>query len=172
MLLGVFRVDPNTYQTSGAPNGGEVRIVDRITDLPIENSRILSQFGINGNGGNDSDNKPNNKNIYSNILAKSNIDKNNSNRNSMRPNDIVELKRRRASEHFESMNIMSSPASPPGATSFINSIGYYSNVAATSNERTTPTYEYETITTSVPESLAQKIIAEARAAGITHRAGS
>ena len=31
-------------------------------------------------------------------------------------------------------------------------------------------YEYETITTSVPESLAQKIIAEARAAGITHRA--
>lgn len=40
---GVFRVDPTTYQTS-TPNGGEVRIVDRITDLPLENSRILTQY--------------------------------------------------------------------------------------------------------------------------------
>lgn len=69
---------------------------------------------------------------------------------------------RRASEHFELFDTSNvfSPASLINGTN----VGFYSSA--------TDAYEYETITTSVPESLAQKIIAEARAAGITHRAGS
>ena len=69
---------------------------------------------------------------------------------------------RRASEHFEFFDTSNvfSPASLINGTN----VGFYSSA--------TDAYEYETITTSVPESLAQKIIAEARAAGITHRAGS
>ena len=41
---GIFRVDPLTYQTSQV--NGEVRYVDRITDLPIKNSRILAQLSL------------------------------------------------------------------------------------------------------------------------------
>jgi len=39
---GIFRVDPIAYQQT-VP-AGEVRYVDKITDLPIENSRILAQL--------------------------------------------------------------------------------------------------------------------------------
>lgn len=42
---GIFRVDPATYQNNPISNG-EVRIVDRITDLPIENSKILAQLKL------------------------------------------------------------------------------------------------------------------------------
>ncbi len=49
---GVYRVDPTTYQTSTTSNG-EVRIVERITDLPIENSRILAQYAADNESGDD-----------------------------------------------------------------------------------------------------------------------
>lgn len=167
---GVFRVDPTTYQTSTAPGGGEVRIVDRITDLPIENSRIISHFDGDPASIKSSSEKTS-KNIYSNILATSSIL--NSSSESNNKNDMLDLKKlsggnRRASEHFDLVeagggNNIFSPASIVNSNN-TTTIGFY-NMASDA-------YEYETITTSVPESLAQKIIAEARAAGITHRAGS
>ena len=95
---GIFRVDPATYQS--AHSEGEVRIVDRITDLPIQNSRILAQ------------------------LSESN--KTNSNSNEINLIDSEKItKFTKASENLE----------------------------------------YETITTTVSEELANKIIAEAKSAG-------
>ena len=42
---GVFRVDPATYQSS-THSASEIRYVERITDLPIETSKVLSQLNI------------------------------------------------------------------------------------------------------------------------------
>jgi hypothetical protein len=95
---GIFRVDPATYQS--AHSEGEVRIVDRITDLPIQNSRILAELS-----------ESNKKNCGSNEINLIDSDK--------------VSKFTKTSEHVE----------------------------------------YETITTSVSEELANKIIAEAKSAG-------
>lgn len=134
-------------------------------------TKSTSEKGGNGGGGL-STTPPPHRNIYSNILATSSIlnsssdsNQNNHNNNCNNKNEMLEVKKsmisRRGSEHFEFIEPTSifSPASiMNGTNTFYNS--------------SSEAYEYETITTSVPESLAQKIIAEARAAGITHRAGS
>lgn len=98
---GIFRVDPATYEANSAANG-EVRIVDRITDLPIENSRILSQLKLES--------------------ASKTYD---------RPDELY-------AELINSSN---------GFQSFNENV------------------EYETLTATVPESLAEKLLSDARAAG-------
>ncbi len=48
---GIFRVDPATYQNSQQSMNGEIRFVDRITDLPIENSSILAELCLDSTSG-------------------------------------------------------------------------------------------------------------------------
>ena len=114
---GVVRADPATYQIT--PIHGEIRYVDRITDLPIENSNILAQLNMDSANDNSSYQKYLSETTSSYYNAK---EGNNSNYNtSLEQYDLV----------------------------------------TNSNDG----QDYETITTSVSESLAAKIIAEARAAG-------
>jgi hypothetical protein len=113
---GVYRVDPATYQMSTTSNG-EVRIVDRITDLPIENSRILAQYEAE----NESQDEPNISNIEQFLNAQ-----------------------------FETLRTKMS------SSSLSQSFDGYPNNA-----------EYDTLTTSVSHSVAQRIIAEAQASGAT-----
>lgn len=151
---GIFRVDPLTYQSSSR---GEVRIVDRITDLPIENSRILAQLDMEAA----KLNEKNRNNIYSNILTTSSILNSENSSNKNEPDKRSFNGSKRGSKNFSEMGLMESNIFSPTQHISLNANSFYN-----SNDN----YEYETITTSVPESLAQKIIAEARAAGITHRA--
>lgn len=195
---GVFRVDPATYQSS---SNGEVRIVDRITDLPIENSRFLTQFDLdvtsssrlsehnnhhnhNNNHHTTSNLRPSsNAHIYSkllnetsfttncttngpnfNELKKVNLSANiNDSINSMNTNlNKTHLNNNNNTTNtnisFIDTNIYSSASNPNSSSIITNSYNYNPDQI-----------EYETITTSVPETLAQKIIAEARAAGITSK---
>ncbi|CAF0719722.1 unnamed protein product [Brachionus calyciflorus] len=98
---GIFRVDPATYEINDASHG-EIRIVDRITDLPIENSRILSQLKLEA-----------------------------SSKTYDRPDDFY-------AELINSTN---------GCQNFNDNV------------------EYDTLTVTVPESLAEKLLSDARAAG-------
>lgn len=134
---GIFRVDPNTYQS--AVTDGELRIVDRITDLPIQNSRILSQLHLNSEF------------KYENIEQF----------NCINTTDI------QTSTYLSSKSFNKSMPNLADNT-------YYQHQAATNDFQaytTTTSYpggaDYETITTTVPQSLAEKIIAEAQAAGAT-----
>ncbi|RNA21205.1 hypothetical protein BpHYR1_024281 [Brachionus plicatilis] len=98
---GIFKVDPTTYEKNPISNG-EVRIVDRITDLPIENSRILAQLKLES-----------------------------ASKTYERPDEIY--------------------------SEFLN--------ATTGFQSNNDNVEYETLTATVPESLAEKLLSDARAAG-------
>jgi hypothetical protein len=114
---GVVRADPATYQIT--PAHGEIRYVDRITDLPIENSNILSQINYEASS--------NDNSSYAKYLNAT------SSHFSKRENNS-----KNTDDQFDHYDVISS-----------------------ANDG----QEYETITTSVSESLAAKIIAEAKAAG-------
>lgn len=49
---------------------GEIRFVDRITDLPIENSRILAQLNL------EASNRSNENNLYAQFLSSSSVNSN------------------------------------------------------------------------------------------------
>jgi hypothetical protein len=150
-------------------NGGEVRLVDRITDLPIESSRILAQLSLDSSnnnfttsgGSSNSSHKSNDSvNIYAQFLNQNNANNfsssdENDNITNEYENNLIHLNDKNQKHIFhESSN---------GYYSTTNPYSTYST--SPPDARTSPVVEYETITTCVPESLAAKIIAEAQAAG-------
>ena len=177
---GVFRVDPLTYQTSysGSENS-EIRYVERITDLPIENSRILAELS----------NEPMNnlssmyrKSSSSSSSAATTAATNNAERESY--NDFFTQYFSSSSfakcsgsknDEINSSNVRTSFSTPhvheeqvhKSAAQHTNQSSYLAN-----NNYAFQSAEYETITTSVPESLAAKIIAEAQAAGAISRSSN
>jgi hypothetical protein len=116
---GVVRADPATYQIT--PAHGEIRYVDRITDLPIENSNILSQLNYEASTSTDNSS-------YAKYLSAT-------------------------SSHFSKKD--------GNSRNNDDTYDHYDVISSSNNDG----QEYETITTSVSESLAAKIIAEAKAAG-------
>ena len=138
---GVFRVDPNTYQTATTGNA-ELRIVDRINDLPIENSRFISHLN---------EQQANASSDYTDY-EKYNIDN---------------IDQYLSSININNSNKYSKNSSLPNLSDTNNN--YYEATTTTYTSSTTypASAEYETITTTVPQNLAEKIIAEAQAAGAT-----
>jgi hypothetical protein len=172
---GIFRVDPATYesQMSHVNNGGEVRLVDRITDLPIESSRILAQLSLDNNNNNNNHNNfttscgstssSHRSNDSSNIYAQFLNQNNASNFSSSDENDNITNEYENNLNHLNESNQKHIFETSNGYYSTANPYSTYST--SQPDARTSPVVEYETITTCVPESLAAKIIAEAQAAG-------
>ena len=119
---GIIRVDPATYQNQ--QSNGEIRFVDRITDLPIENSSILAELCLDSSSGYKRSDLTNESEVFSDPTLQSTL-----------PNLL----------------------DPNYYTTNSSNNSYYNNV------------EYEEIKTTVPESVAAKIIAEAQAAGAIRR---
>ena len=136
----MFRVDPNTYQ-SVATGNAELRIVDRINDLPIENSRFLSQL-----------NAQNNISTEYTEYDKYNLEN-------------IDQYLSHVNIHSSKYSTYSKNSSMPN----LADTNYYESSTGFQTLTTSTTYpasaEYDTITTTVPQSLAEKIIAEAKAAG-------
>lgn len=183
---GIIRADPATYQSQ--PSNGEIKYVDRITDLPIENSNILSQLTLDSSSS--AYRSSNHSNYYSDNSSStySKLTNNNNNASSS------SLKNSSASSSSTSagnclnkysdtkLNINNNNNFSSTGINEINSdLNFYINslfassfnptFSSSSSSNSSYNYidnnsvEYETITTSVPESLAAKIIAEAQAAG-------
>ncbi len=143
---GIFRVDPATY-TNSLNSNSEIRVVDRITDLPIENSTLLQQHFSKLKAVALKSAEENLDQEYSDILSKSlGNSENNSGRSSTNSN-------------YNNNNNNQSKVNLKHLQS------YYSFLAPPEDSN----IEYETITTSVSEELAMKIIEEAKAAGVLSR---
>ena len=141
---GIFRVDPATYQLASLSNS-EIRYVDRITDLPIESSNLLAQLNMDQKKSKEISVENTNQ-LYAQFLKSSSGILNSSNVSNM-----VQLQNN-ASSGTNSFESFYNNSSPNANYSYLNN-DYFQNI------------EYETITTSVPENLAKKIIAEAQASG-------
>ena len=212
---GVFRCDPATYHSQPHLTGGEVRFVDRITDLPIENSRVLAQLRlddeckaaaadaanealsdhqhVNINESACSSGNNNLDSVYEEIISSSHHQQHNhlhhqhhhltSSSNNTNNNNW---------NYYASTNDLLNEIETASDTKTDISVSmggrhhhhHYQETHRTSTKQQQQQHrrsglftssclesygdipvEYETITTSVPESLAVKIIAEARAAG-------
>jgi hypothetical protein len=135
----VIIVDPNTYQLE-APENAELRIVDRINELLNENSSFGPQ-----------------------LKAQNNI--------SPDYNEKDEDNLENIDQHLRHLKIHSKYSTYSRNSSMLNlgDTNYYESSTGFQTLTTSTTYpasaEYDTITTTVPQSLAEKIIAEAKAAG-------
>jgi hypothetical protein len=162
---GIFRADPATYAKTALQNASnsEVRMVDRITDLPLEHSHILASYQLEKSKSEELDELDQ---IYSEIL----------NSSAMRRGARHNTRR----HHYHNGNSSSSS----GNESVKGNSGHYSGQQAShqvfsennlyttlsaAGENGEDQVEYETVTTCVSESLARKIIAEAKAAGVCTR---
>jgi hypothetical protein len=131
-----------------------VRYVERITDLPIEHSRILEKLNL------DSASNPNtlNNKSYDNLEHSLDEEKYDNFYNEYF-NSPNETNNEQKSQNSNASNKTSSKSTAASKNQF----------KVTSNSGCYQNLEYETITTSVPESLAKKIIEEAEAAGAINR---
>lgn len=129
---GIIRADPATYQSQ--QSNGEIRFVDRITDLPIENSSILAELCLDSSSGYKRSDLTNEPDVFTDSTLQSAL-----------PN-LLDPSYYSASYGNSNNNNNNNPSN-----------NYYNNV------------EYEEIKTTVPESVAAKIIAEAQAAGAINR---
>lgn len=173
---GVFRVDPKTYLSYLNDNEkSEVRYVDRITELPIESSKVLEKLSL----------EPSNN--LSSMFTKhksydhiDNMDQSNLERESYYEflNKFLSPSTANMTENTDSSNNIShqyiSSANP--SFSSIYDLNNHNHTPSSNHFKYTqssaayqPASEYETITTTVPESLANKIIAEARSAGAINK---
>ena len=184
---GVFRVDPATYQSS-TNSTSEIRYVDKITDLPIETPRFLSEVKVDQKS-----NKANNENSSgvldlllnssSNIIKKSN------------PNETARVfsqtsihQKNTFNDENESINkslySLSSSCVPINRNTSKKSIySFYLDSYQNINKNVETSFfqtpnnlnkhakkyveniDYEVIKSSVSEDIALKIIAEAIASG-------
>lgn len=142
---GIFRADPATYQCSSAHSNGEVRIVDRITDLPIENSRVLAQLKLESSSSSRKINESNH--LYTEMINSSNY---------------LNSSQCAGNKHLN--NYLSDPSR---LEKYL-----YSYSSSLNNFEKSENVEYETITASVSQCLAEKIIAEAQAAGVINRSSN
>jgi len=138
---GIFRVDPATYQNSQQSMNGEIRFVDRITDLPIENSSILAELCLDSTSGYKRSDLTNENDVFTDSALQSAL-----------PN-LLDPNYYNTAATFSSSNISDNN----NTNNNNNNCIYYNTV------------EYEEIKTSVSESVAAKIIAEAEAAGAISR---
>lgn len=137
----------------GNEDNSEIRYVERITDLPVENSRILEKLNM----------EPSNNLNQMNSKFANNID----------CNATHNLNSERESYNNFLTQFLSSPSGASESNEGMNQQQFSSNSRSmqfnsnqnSNNNSSFQNSEYETITTSVPESLANKIIAEAQAAG-------
>lgn len=161
---GVFRVDPNNYQSyQGIDEGNsEIRYVDHITDLPVENSRILEKLNLE---------PANNLNLMNNKFFKTSELNASENLNTEREsyNNFLQqfLNTPRTCSAREGNNEFGNSQPPMQQYTKTPSGNLVKNLVM--NNSYVQNSEYETITTSVPESLARKIIAEAQAAGAINK---
>ena len=137
---GIFRVDPATYQNQ--QSNGEIRFVDRITDLPIENSSILNDLCLDSNSGYKRSDLTNETDVFTDGSLQSALP------NLLDPNFF--------NSNSYTLNSNNNNNNTTN-NSINNNSSFYQNV------------EYEEIKTAVPESVANKIIAEAQAAGAISR---
>lgn len=148
---GIFRVDPITYSKSLSDTNGEVRIVDRITDLPLESSSILSGLSSNKlDASRSQENLDELDQIYTEILNSYKRGVNSSSNNS---------------SNTSSSGIGGSFNSRLDTSTHGQ---FYSTLLdnLVDEGMSSGDVEYETVTTTVSEALAAKIIAEAKAAGV------
>ena len=111
---GVYRVDPASYQSVKNATG-EIKYVERITELPLQSSKVLSQHNLG-------------------LVSSSN----------------------EFNSHIT--NMLQNSRSFSSQSNFVQS-------------KFLENSEYETITTSVSETMAKRLISEALAAGMTIQSG-
>ena len=182
---GIIRADPATYQSQ--PSNGEIKYVDRITDLPIENSNILSQLTLDSSSAYRSSNNSNyysdnSSSTYSKLTNNNNNASSSSLKNSSASSSSTSASNclNKYSDTKLNTNNNNHNFGSTGITEISSDLNFYINnlfassfnpTFSSSSSNSSYNYidnnsvEYETITTSVPESLAAKIIAEAQAAG-------
>lgn len=173
---GVFRVDPKTYQSylNNGESNSEIRYVDRITDLPIENSKVLEKLSL------DSSNNLNS--MYTKYQSYNHID--NMNTSNLERESYYEFLNKFLSPSAANMTEASQSSSNLSQQLNSSAQPSFSSIYDRKNNSSSPNShfkftqsnaayqhasDYETITTSVPESLANKIIAEARSAGAINK---
>ena len=190
---GVFRVDQATYQC--AQSCGEIRFVDRITDLPIDNSRILAQLNLDccakvsdcgnnlyllsnsnsyvnacGGGGGASA-------LHATLSVPSLLDANcyvsnccNNNNNNNNNNQYYQQQQHQQQQQQQYNGGNYNNNSSNNNNQCISCCSCSSQACCDGSDCCGGCQvQYETITTSVPECLAAKIIAEAECAGALSR---
>jgi hypothetical protein len=163
---GIFRVDPKVYQST--QSNGEVKYVDRITDLPIENSKILQQLNIDIHNRNNTSNSSSSRALTSTSRRGSNI--NCDSLDALITCNQINGKQKRRSSTINNNNLQRS-GSDQFDLSFFDSYNMNYELLDCGSSSTangngdSKGAQYETIKTCVPEHLAIKIIEEARAAG-------
>jgi hypothetical protein len=181
---GVFRVDPIAYQACHSSDAGEIRFVDRIIDLPIESSRILAQLNLDAVKSTSTGDKDEAcGGYYAQLLSSANSSSNESTSRLQSAHSVPNLLEVGNSNYYTQPNSClsndlnnSNSDSRKTSSNQHNHRHHNHNIQLPSHHHQqyyqssgTSNVEYETITTSVPESLATKIIAEAQAAGAITR---
>ena len=163
---GIFRVDPATYQNSQQSMNGEIRFVDRITDLPIENSSILAELCLDSTSGYKRSDLTNENDVFTDSALQSALP------NLLDPN-FYNTAATFSSSNISDNNTNNNNNNNNNNNSNTSASNNNTNNSSNNNNNNNCMYynavEYEEIKTSVSESVAAKIIAEAEAAGAISR---